>query len=186
MFAAACDEAGTIKVKKLSFNGVKAVDESDLKKALATQTSSKLPWGKKRYFDRSRFDADLARLRAFYADRGFPDARVTSFDVKLNNEQNAVDLTVTISEGEPVTVAAVNFTGFDAIPADHLRTMTSSVPLKAGRPRDRQQVVATQELALNELRDHGYPYAKVSTSVDDGPDGKQQADALPDYTDPGE
>ena len=91
--------------------------ESELKKALATQTSSKLPWGKKRYFDRSRFDADLARLRAFYADRGYPDARVTSFDVKLNNEQDAVDLTVTISEGEPVTVAAVNFIGFDAIPA---------------------------------------------------------------------
>ena len=49
VFAAACDETGTIKVHKLSFNGVKAVDESLLKKTLATQASSKLPWGKKRY-----------------------------------------------------------------------------------------------------------------------------------------
>jgi outer membrane protein assembly complex protein YaeT len=162
MFAAACDENATIKVNKLTFVGVKAVDESSLKKALATQTSSKLPWGKKKYFNRERFDADLARIRVFYADRGYPDARITSFDVKLNKAQDAVDLTVTIAEGEPIRIAAVDFVGFDEIPPDHLRTMTSSIPVKVGQPRDRQLVVTTQELALNELRDHGYPYASVS------------------------
>ena len=72
--------------------------------------------GKKAYFDRARFDADLKRIQAFYADRGYPDARVTGFDVKLNDKQDAVDLTVTISEGEPVTVAAVTFVGFDVLP----------------------------------------------------------------------
>ena len=89
-----------------TFNGVSAVDEARLKDALATRQSSKLPWGKKAYFDRSRFDADLKRIQAFYADRGYPDARVTGFDVKLNDKQDAVDLTVTIAEGEPVRVAA--------------------------------------------------------------------------------
>ena len=39
--------------------------------------------------------------------------------------------------------------------------MQKQVPLKIGQPRDRQLVVATHEMALNELRDHGYPYAKV-------------------------
>ena len=29
------------------------------------------------------------------------------------------------------------------------------------------------EMAVNELKDHGYPYAKVGTQEDDGPDGKQ-------------
>ena len=42
------------------------------------------------------------RIQAFYADRGYPDARVTGFDVKLNDKQDAVDLSVTISEGNPV------------------------------------------------------------------------------------
>src|SRR5262249_17391534 len=32
------------------------------------------------------------------------------------------------------------------------------------QPRDRQQVVTMHEMALNELKDHGYPYAKVSTA----------------------
>jgi outer membrane protein assembly factor BamA len=75
--AAGCKEEGTIKVHSLSFNGVSAVDEGRLKNALATRQSSKIPWGRKAYFDRSRFDADIKRIQAFYADRGYPDARVS-------------------------------------------------------------------------------------------------------------
>ena len=93
--AVACKEEGTVTVHELNFKGVKAVDSSRLRSALATHRSSRLPWGKKNAFDRSRFDADLKRIQAFYADRGFPDARVTGFDVKLNDKQDQVDLTVT-------------------------------------------------------------------------------------------
>src|SRR5204863_9725259 len=171
-FAAACKEEGTIKVHSLKFQGVKAIDESRLKNALATRESSKLPWGKKNYFDRARFDADRQRIQAFYADRGFPDARVTAFDVKLNDKQDAVDITLTIVEGEPVKVASIDFTGFDVIPPAHLADLKKKVPLKVGEPRDRQLVVASHEMALNELRDHGFPHAKVGTNEDDGPNGK--------------
>src|SRR5437660_3168076 len=97
--AGGCKEEGTIRVHKLAFSGVKAVSAGELENALATKQSSILPWGKKTYFDRSRFDADLKRIQAFYADRGYPDARVTGFDVKLNAKQDAVDVTVSIVEG---------------------------------------------------------------------------------------
>jgi len=170
---AACKEEGTIKVSKLEFKGVQAVSESRLKAALATKQSSKIPWGRKAFFDRSRFDADLKRIQAFYADRGYPDARVTAFDVKLNDKQDAVDIAVTINEGAPVTVAVVDFQGFDVIPPEHLANLRKQIPVMVGEPRDRQEVVAAHEMALNELRDHGYPYARVTTDEDDGPDGKK-------------
>jgi outer membrane protein assembly complex protein YaeT len=169
----ACKEEGTIKVRRLDFNGVNAVDASRLKNALATRQSSRLPWGRKGYFDRSRFDADLKRIEAFYADRGYPDARVTGFDVKLNDAQDEVDVTLTIVEGEPVRVVAVDFQGFEVVPPDHVNDLRDRMPLSIGEPRDRQEVVATHELAVNELRDHGYPYAKVATSENDGPSGKE-------------
>jgi outer membrane translocation and assembly module TamA len=35
--------------------------------------------------------------------------------------------------------------------------------LKVGRPRDRQVVLSTHEMAVNQLRDYGYPYAQVAT-----------------------
>ena len=161
---AGCKTEGTIVVHSIKFDGVKAVDEARLRSALATRQSAKLPWGRKFYFDRSRFDADLQRIQAFYADRGYPEARVASFDVKLNDNQDHVDVTLTIAEGEPIRVAAVKFAGFEVIPPNHLGSLEKSSPVKPGKPRDRQDVVTAHELALNELRDHGFPYAKVATS----------------------
>src|SRR5205814_9289227 len=111
LFAGACHDEGTVAVHSISFKGVKAVDETRLKNALATRQSSKIPWGKKRFFDRTRFDTDLKRMQAFYSDRGYPDANVTGYDVKLNNKQDAVDIIVTIDEGMPVRIAAVDFVG---------------------------------------------------------------------------
>lgn len=174
--AAGCKEGGTVRVHSLNFKGVQAVDAARLRDALATRQSDRLPWGKKTFFDRARFDADLKRVQAFYADRGFPDARVTGFDVKLNDKQDSVDITVTIAEGDPLKVAAINFVGFsDVIPPARVDTLKNQTPLKVGAPRDRQLVVSTHELALNELKEYGYLYAKVDTSENDGPDGKSAA-----------
>jgi outer membrane protein insertion porin family/translocation and assembly module TamA len=158
---AGCKEEGSIKVHSLTFKGVNRVKESALREALATHANSKLPWGTHRYFERKQFDADLARLKAFYTDRGFPRARVTGFDVRLNQKQDAVDLIVTVDEGPPLVLAAVTFTGFDVIPADHLADMKTQLRLPLGEPRDRQAVVAAHQVVLNELRDHGFPYASV-------------------------
>src|SRR5471032_475370 len=171
----ACKDTGTVTVHRLNFNGIKAIDAAQLKGALATRQSSRIPWGKKAFFDRSRFDADLKRIQAFYADRGYPDARVSAFDVKLSDKQDRVDLTVTIDEGQPVTVASLEFSGFDVIPPVRFDDLKKRAPLKVGQPRDRQLVVATHEMAVNELKDHGFPYSKVDTGEDDGSDGKQAA-----------
>src|SRR5918999_1653242 len=103
-FAIACREEGSVKVSSLTFTGNQMVSSDQLKKVLSTQASSKIPWGRKNYFSREQFDADLKRIVAFYTDRGFPDARVTSFDAALSSDQTSVNLTVNISEGEPVVV----------------------------------------------------------------------------------
>ena len=94
--AAACKEEGGVKVSSLTFNGNQAVTSDQLKTILVTQASSKLPWGQDRYFSREAFEADLKRIGAFYTDRGYPDAAVTSFDVKLSEDQSSVDITLNI------------------------------------------------------------------------------------------
>ena len=109
--AAACREEGDIKIASLNFDGVEQVDKGALANALQTKKGSRFLWGRKRYFDRRAFEADLKRIEAFYRDRGFPDARVASFDAKLNDTQNEVDVTVIISEGEPIRVAAIELRG---------------------------------------------------------------------------
>lgn len=171
--ASACRETGTIRVNSIKFKGVKAVDEGALKGALATKASSKFFFGKKRFFDRSQFDNDLKRVVAFYSDHGYPRARITNFDVKLSAKQDAVDVTLTVNEGDPVIVTSIDYQGFDAIPEGHLNTVKKEAPIQLQKPRDKALVLSTREMALNELRDHGYPYAAVRVDEDDGPDGLQ-------------
>ena len=162
LVSGACKESGTIRVHSIKFNGLHAFPASRVKQVLATRESAKLPWGQKRYFDRARFEADIKRIESFYSDRGYPSAHVTGFDVKLNKKQDEVDVTLTVSEGEAVRVASIEYVGFEAIPAEHLNDLEKRSPVKVGAPRDRQLVQATQEMAINELRDHGFPYAKVA------------------------
>ena len=164
LFLVGCREEGDIQIHKLDFQGVEQVDKTALANALQTKRGSRLPWGHKAYFDRRMFEADLERIQAFYRDRGFPDARVASFDVKLNDQQDQVDVVVHISEGMPTLVADVDLTGFDVLSADEQRSLRESLPLQPKRPLDRQLAVASRERALNALRDHGYPYAEVDIS----------------------
>src|SRR5687767_260081 len=159
---AGCREEGDIQISGLHFNGVDQVDKGALTSALQTKQGSWIPWSRKRYFDRRAFEADLKRIEAFYRDRGFPDARVRSFDIQLNEAQDKVDVAVDIVEGEPIRVEAIEIRGFDVLSADQQRSLQETLPLQPGRPLDRQLASASRERALNALRDDGYPYAEVT------------------------
>src|SRR5687767_10997937 len=148
---AACREEGDIQISSLKFNGVEQVDKGALANALQTKEGSWIPWGRKRFFDRRAFEADLKRIEAFYLDRGFPDARVRSFDVMLNDAQDKVAITLEISEGEPITVAAIELRGFDVLTEREQKTLRETLPQQPERPLDRQLTVASRERALNTL-----------------------------------
>jgi outer membrane protein insertion porin family/translocation and assembly module TamA len=168
--ASACVEGGqgAVRVSSVKLTGVRAVKPSQLKSVLATIQSSKLPWGSDHYFTREQFEADLKRIVAFYRDRGFPDAKVQSFDVKMNDKQDAVDVTVHIDEGQPLVVEAVEYEGFDVLPPDHLNQLKGRIALKEQAPVDRALAQASREAALDEIKDHGYPYATVRLTEREG------------------
>ena len=166
---AGCIEGqGTVKVSSLKFTGVKAVKVGQLKSALATISSSKLPWGDTHYFTREQFEADLKRIVAFYKDRGYPDAKVRSFDVKLNQKQDAVDVTVNIEEGQPILVEAIEYSGFDVLPRARLDDLKTRLALKEQAPLDRALAQASRESTLDEVKDQGYPYATVRLTERNG------------------
>ena len=168
IFAAACHEEGEVRISGFHLRGVNSISESRLRSVLATSASSKLPWGTKRYFDRARFEADLRRVEAFYADRGFPDARVKSYDVKFNETKDKVDITLVIEEGEPIVVEAIRFEGFEVLPADHLDALKGRLSQKEGQPRDMELVILSRSIALDEVRDHGYAHASVAANESAG------------------
>lgn len=158
-------------VHSLTIVGADHIDVARLESVLATRANPKvpilgwqLPWTRKNSFDRVRLDADLQRITAFYGDRGYPDAHVTNVDVKPNARETAVDVTINIEEGAPVRVAAVQLRGFDVLPPRRLDQLERSNPVVNGQPRDRQLVASARDLALNTMRDEGYPYARVGVA----------------------
>lgn len=150
-----------MQVSGFTIEGVESIDKSRLESVLATRKSSWIPWGTKRYFDRAQFDADLKRIAAFYADRGFPDARVASFDVKLNDDQTKVDLTLVVEEGAPIIVEEIRFAGFEGVQARALERLEGRLSQKEGQPRDNELLTLSRSAVLDELRDRGYPHASV-------------------------
>ena len=69
-------------MSSITFSGNKAIDANSLKTVIATQENSILPFSRSRYFDRPEFERDLKRIEAYYADHGYPRAKVTGVDVK--------------------------------------------------------------------------------------------------------
>jgi outer membrane protein assembly complex protein YaeT len=153
-----CRETGDVLVTSISFSGNTAIPASQLKTVIATQETGILPWGRKHFFDRAEFELDLKRIVAFYADRGYPGAKVVGFDVGLNDSKDKVDLTIEIAEGAPVIVENISFEGLDSLPPDHVQELRVQLPIKPGLARNQKLILLSHDLIVGELRDHGFPY----------------------------
>jgi len=161
MTSSACRETGDVQVTSINFEGVQAVTADELKAVISTRESGFLPWSRKHFFDRREFDRDVSRIEAFYTDRGYPKAKVVGVDVKLNDAKDKASVSVRINEGAPVLVERITFEGLDELPAEHLAELRAKLPMAQGKPRDQRLVLATHELVVSELRDHGFPYGTV-------------------------
>ena len=168
LVSGACREGDVLRLDELNFDGVQKIDEGALRQVLSTKEGSWLPFSRKPAFNQRQFDEDLKRIKAFYSDHGYPDAQVASVDIALNDKKDAAKVTVHIVEGQPVTVAEVRMSGFDVLPRRRQEFVRRAVGLGPGDVRDRQRVIAARETAINELKEHGYPYADVETREDPG------------------
>jgi Surface antigen variable number repeat len=120
-----------VMIADVNFTGVNAVRERDLAVVLATKASSSFPWGDRYYFSRAEFQADLKRIPAFYADRGYPRARVASYDI-IREGREKVKVNFHIEEGPPVTLASVSLYGFDVLSHEAIDLLKSEMPLRVG------------------------------------------------------
>ena len=183
LLVAGCHPTDDVQVKGITFTGVHAFSEGDLKAVLATKQSGRFPWSDKHYFDRAAFDADLQRIHAYYVDRGYPSQRVSNVDVAFNDTRTEVRLRIDIVEGDPVIVDAVAFEGFQVLP-DDVRQQLDNAPLRAGATRDRNLVRATRDLGQHLLQDNGYPFGFVDAG--ERPAGSDNRVIITFRADPGE
>jgi translocation and assembly module TamA len=147
-------------VHKLALPGAKHVPKGELKSGLATEQRGWWPFARKKWFDQAALDLDVERVKTFYADRGYFDARVRP-EVRDRGD-GSVDVFLHVEEGAPTKVDQVAITGLESIDPKRARKLLRRLPLEQGRVYDYPDFQrAKQELALR-LKGAGFAYAKVS------------------------
>ncbi|MGC4001289.1 MAG: BamA/TamA family outer membrane protein [Anaeromyxobacter sp.] len=146
-------------ISAFSFEGVKAVDEDDLKAKLATQSTGLLPWEDVVTYDPDLLTVDRRRVEAYYRDHGFYDAEVTDVQV-IDDEEGRVQIKMKVQEGEPVKVSKITIIGLDAEP-DARRAM-EKLPLREGRTFQLADYDASRAEIERALRRTGWAFAEVA------------------------
>jgi len=162
-----------IKVTSLDIIGTKAVPASRLKAVLQTKESSWIPWERKRYFDRSTFEADLQRIETYYFDHGYPDARVASFNAALSEDQRSISLTIVVTEGTPILIEDVRIEGLVGFRDTQIERLRARLPIQPGQVRERALVDNARGMVARGLQDRGYPFSRVA--VEERPGSKDHS-----------
>jgi outer membrane protein assembly complex protein YaeT len=149
-----------VQLSSLELDGVDRTHEQAVTRMLASKPKGRWPWSPRAPFDDKVFAQDLDRIRRYYQDRGFPDARIDEVRVEFNDARTRVDVSVSVIEGAPVVVDTVEFHGFEAL-GEAFDAVRDGTAVAAGLPRDRAAVATTRQQAAEFFRDHGYAYGAV-------------------------
>ncbi|HKG94915.1 MAG TPA: POTRA domain-containing protein, partial [Gemmatimonadaceae bacterium] len=164
-----------IEVRRIRFEGVRAIDETEARDTLKTRQSScrlillaplcrftpTLFLVNKKYLDRETVAEDATRLQVLYWRHGYREAQVDTVIVQRPGHRTAT-VTFRIREGPPTTLRAIE--AVYGSPVRHQRD-GHAFDVRVGAPFD---VIALERAMLNlknELWDEGYAEARVTAAV---------------------
>jgi outer membrane protein insertion porin family len=116
-----------------------------------------------------RVQADVATIKQAYASAGYTNASVTAQTAAVDNGR--VRVTFVINEGTRSGIAAINFTGNNAVGAGTLKGVIRTKEtgflswLLRDDTYDPQQVELDKQLIRQYYANHGYPDAQVTSAV---------------------
>lgn len=163
--AAASENISTI-VWELEIQGEKAFSEGDLKDAIATQSSSHIPFiGAKREFDAVQFQADLKRIEHFYKRNGYYQAFVERADVVPCSDEGRVCITTSVVEGEPTRLGrvALNVHQRQAQAENQVSDaeLTTIFGMSVGEIFDHDRYTKQKEVLEMSLKERHFPFPKI-------------------------
>lgn len=173
---------GAPLVTELRLRGVRSVPRGELIEGLATRPSgcrtvvytpfcwvSRSPtFFDRRYFDPDELRRDVLRIRLFYWQRGYREARVAA---RTDPDGPGVRVTLDVTEGEPTIVESLAVRQLP--PQLRRRALRRSLQLREGEPLDVLALDSTVALLRDELWERGYADAAITldtTQVAGAPD----------------
>jgi outer membrane protein insertion porin family len=153
------DEYAKVSVRSVVIIGNKAISTKEITSNIFTREASILGFlSGAGDFKKDEFERDIQRISFLYADQGYPDARVTDWDVKISEDRQSLFVTLYIEEGMFYTMESVEIRG-DLI--DDKDKLLSLLELQPNQPFKLSSMFKDMETLRNRYRDEGYAYVNV-------------------------
>ncbi len=157
-------EGQVARIGTVRITGNQVFSESTLRDLMELSTSGWLSWYTKgdRY-SRTKLNADLENIRAYYLNRGYLEFTIESAQVAISPDKESIDIAIKVREGQLYTVTAVKLDGDYLGKEDDFKSL---VTIKPGEPYRDEAVASTVRLFTDRFGTFGYAFAKVEPSTD--------------------
>ncbi|MDR0246824.1 MAG: outer membrane protein assembly factor BamA [Burkholderiales bacterium] len=154
------EEGGPSKIERIHIVGSEAFTENKLIKQMRLRTPGWFTWYTKNdQYSKQKLQADLESLRSFYQDQGYLEFAVESTQVSISPDKTAVDITITVSEGQRYKISTVSLAGDLAVNESDLRKL---IRVKPGSVYSRARLQASTKDIAERLGAEGYAFANVN------------------------
>ena len=152
-------EGTAAKIRELRIVGNKAFSEGTLKGLFDLNDGGWLNWYTKAdRYSRSKLNADLETLRAYYLNRGYLEFNVDSTQVAISPDKQDITVTINITEGQPYTVTSVKLEGDFLGKEEDFKTL---VRIKPGEAYRAESVTETTKEFADRFASFGYAFARI-------------------------
>ncbi len=167
------DEGKKLYIENIAIQGANQLDPGKLKDQLALTERGLFSWltggG---VLKEELLNRDAAALEAYYANRGFMDARVGQPEVDF--KEDGIHVTFNVSEGERYSVGRVTFTGDLITDTDTLAKVTSMDDLADEDGFFDRSVLREDTQRLTSFyNNYGYAFADAGADLDKDPEKSQ-------------
>ncbi len=152
-------------VRDLIIDGSHAFSAGAIRAKLATQSTGWWPFARKQWFDPAALDLDVRRIAAFYADRGYFDARVDAPELHPR-EDGSLEIVIHVQENAPSQIEQVIWQDFPAREEAGAREMARAHDVSEGAIVDADKVTDLAAALQYRLIQHGYAHAVVSEKIE--------------------
>ena len=157
-------EGDAAKIKDIRIVGTKAFTESTLKDLMDLTAGGWLTWYTKNdRYSRAKLNGDLDTIRAYYLNRGYLEFAITSTQVTISPDKQDISITITVQEGQPYVVTAVQLQGDYLGKEDEFREL---IAVRPGQAYQAASVTATTKAFTDRFGTFGYAFARIEPRTD--------------------
>lgn len=151
-------EGKVTRIKQINLIGNKAFPKDVLLSQLKLEQTNWVPFQTSDRYSKQQLLGDLEGLSSYYQDRGYLKFNISSVQVALSPDKEAIYITLNLEEGDVYTVKDRRFSGETILEPEFLNRLISTEP---GSIFSRKEATESANRIEAALADIGYAFAEV-------------------------